>query len=43
MFAPVDDPKIAIAVTSERCQGCFGAQIAGPIATDIADYFLNQG
>ena len=23
-FAPVDDPQIAIAVTIERCTGCFG-------------------
>ncbi len=43
MFAPSDDPKIALAVTSEQCTACFGGTVAGPIATDLADYFLNQG
>ena len=43
MFAPADDPQIAIAATVEECQGCFGGEVAGPIATQVADYFLNQG
>ncbi len=43
MFAPASDPKIAIAVTSEQCTACFGGEVAGPIATQMADYFLGQG
>jgi penicillin-binding protein A len=34
-FAPADDPQIAVAATIERCQGCFGGETAGPIATDV--------
>ena len=40
MFAPIDDPQIAIAATVERCQGCFGADTAGPIATAVAEDLL---
>jgi peptidoglycan glycosyltransferase len=43
MFAPADDPQIAIAATIESCTACFGGEVAGPIATQVADYFLNQG
>jgi peptidoglycan glycosyltransferase len=43
MFAPAEDPQIAIAATIEECSGCFGGEVAGPIATQVADYFLNQG
>ena len=43
MFAPTDDPKIAIAATVERCQGCFGGEVAGPIATAVADELLGGG
>ena len=32
-FAPSEDPQIAVAATIERCQGCFGGEVAGPIAT----------
>jgi peptidoglycan glycosyltransferase len=34
-FAPADDPQIVVAATIERCQGCFGGEVAGPIATDV--------
>src|SRR5918994_587835 len=34
-FAPADDPEIVVAATVERCQGCFGGDTAGPIATDV--------
>ena len=34
-FAPADDPEIVVAATIERCQGCFGGEVAGPIATDV--------
>jgi peptidoglycan glycosyltransferase len=40
MFAPADDPQIAIAATVERCNGCFGGDTAGPIATAVADELL---
>lgn len=42
-FAPVDDPQIAIAATIEECQGCFGGQVAGPIATTVMNEYLNGG
>jgi penicillin-binding protein A len=41
-FAPADDPQIAVAATIERCQGCFGGETAGPIATDVMDTLLNK-
>lgn len=40
MFAPADDPQIAVAATVERCQGCFGGEVAGPIATQVAGEIL---
>src|SRR5918995_6717606 len=39
-FAPADDPQIAVAATVERCQGCFGGDTAGPIATDVMQSLL---
>lgn len=43
MFAPADDPQIAVAATIETCQGCFGGETAGPIATAVADQLLSGG
>ncbi len=40
MFAPADDPQIAVAATIERCQGCSGGGVAGPIATAVAEDLL---
>ncbi|MGH2961685.1 MAG: peptidoglycan D,D-transpeptidase FtsI family protein [Solirubrobacterales bacterium] len=40
-FAPADDPEIAVAATIERCQGCFGGDTAGPIATDVMASLLD--
>jgi peptidoglycan glycosyltransferase len=40
-FAPAADPQIAVAVMLERCQGCFGGEVAGPIATQIMESLLN--
>ena len=40
-FAPADNPKIAVAVMLERCTGCFGGQVAGPIATQVMEDLLN--
>jgi peptidoglycan glycosyltransferase len=42
-FAPTDNPQVAVAATIERCQGCFGAQAAGPVATQVIDTLLNGG
>jgi peptidoglycan glycosyltransferase len=39
-FAPADDPEIVVAATVERCQGCFGGDTAGPIATDVMGALL---
>jgi peptidoglycan glycosyltransferase len=41
MFAPTQDPQIAVAATIERCQGCFGGEVAGPIATQVAESLLD--
>jgi peptidoglycan glycosyltransferase len=41
-FAPAQDPQVAVAATIERCDGCFGAQVAGPIATQIMESLLNR-
>jgi peptidoglycan glycosyltransferase len=40
-FAPADDPQIAVAATLERCQGCFGGDTAGPIATAVMESLLD--
>jgi penicillin-binding protein A len=42
-FAPASDPKVAVAATVERCQGCFGGEVAGPIATQVMDAVLAAG
>ena len=39
-FAPAENPQIAVAATIERCTGCFGAQVAGPIATQVMESLL---
>jgi peptidoglycan glycosyltransferase len=39
-FAPADDPQVAVAATIERCAGCFGAEVAGPIATQVIESLL---
>jgi penicillin-binding protein A len=41
-FAPADDPKVAVAATIERCDGCFGAEVAGPIATQVMEALLSR-
>ena len=40
-FAPVEDPQIAIAVTTDPCAGCFGGEVAGPIATSVMNDLLS--
>ena len=36
-FAPAEDPQIAIAAMLETCTGCFGGEVAGPIAMQVMD------
>lgn len=42
-FAPAQDPQIAVAATVERCQGCFGGEVPGPIATQVMENLLGDG
>jgi peptidoglycan glycosyltransferase len=42
-FAPADNPRIAVAATIERCQSCFGADVAGPVVTQVMDAALAEG
>jgi penicillin-binding protein A len=42
-FAPAQDAQIAVAATIERCQGCFGGDTAGPIATAVMESLLADG
>jgi penicillin-binding protein A len=39
-FAPARDPQIAVAVMLERCTGCFGGTVAGPVATRVMGALL---
>ena len=36
-FAPAEDPQIAVAAMLEECTGCFGGEVAGPIAMQVMD------
>ncbi len=42
-FAPSEDPQVAVAVTIESCTGCFGGEVAGPIATSLMEAALAGG
>jgi peptidoglycan glycosyltransferase len=42
-FAPVQDPKVAVAVTIERTQGGFGGTVAAPIAKSVIQTLLSEG
>jgi peptidoglycan glycosyltransferase len=42
-FAPVGNPKVAIAVTVERTQGGFGGTVAAPIAKTVIQTILSDG
>ena len=42
-FAPVQDPKVAIAVTIEKTQGGFGGTVAAPIAKAVIQTLLAEG
>jgi peptidoglycan glycosyltransferase len=42
-FAPLKNPRIAIAVTVERSQGGFGGTVAAPIAKRVLEALLPRG
>jgi peptidoglycan glycosyltransferase len=42
-FAPIEDPKVAIAVTVERSNGGFGGTVAAPIARSVIQTLLSEG
>jgi penicillin-binding protein A len=42
-FAPVENPKVAVAVTVERTQGGFGGTVAAPIAKQVIQTLLAEG
>lgn len=42
-FAPIQDPKVAVAVTVERSQGGFGGTVAAPIAKAVVQQLLSEG
>jgi penicillin-binding protein A len=42
-FAPVPNPKVAVAVTVERSQGGFGGTVAAPIAKAVIQTLLSEG
>jgi peptidoglycan glycosyltransferase len=42
-FAPVNNPKVAIAVTIQETHGEFGGQVAAPIAKAVVQTLLSEG
>ena len=42
-FAPIKNPRVAIAVTVERSQGGFGGTVAAPIAKAVMEQLLRGG
>jgi peptidoglycan glycosyltransferase len=42
-FAPIQNPKVAVAVTVEKTQGGFGGTVAAPIAKAIIQTLLSEG
>jgi penicillin-binding protein A len=42
-FAPIQNPKVAVAVTVERSQGGFGGTVAAPIAKAVVQTLLAEG
>ncbi len=42
-FAPLADPKVAIAVTVEKTNGGFGGTVAAPIAKEVVQTLLDEG
>ncbi|MBV9471972.1 MAG: hypothetical protein JO206_03315 [Solirubrobacterales bacterium] len=42
-FAPIQNPKVAVAVTVEQTQGGFGGTVAAPIAKSVVQTLLSEG
>jgi peptidoglycan glycosyltransferase len=42
-FAPINDPKVAVAVTIDQTQGGFGGTVAAPIAAKLIQTLLSEG
>jgi peptidoglycan glycosyltransferase len=42
-FAPIGNPKVAVAVTVDQTQGGYGATVAAPIARDVIQTLLAEG
>ncbi len=42
-FAPINNPRVAVAVTIERTQGGFGGTVAAPIAKQVIQTLLSEG
>jgi penicillin-binding protein A len=42
-FAPVNNPKVAVAVTVEQTRGGFGGTVAAPIAKNVIQTLLSEG
>jgi peptidoglycan glycosyltransferase len=42
-FAPIENPKVAVAVTVDESQGGFGGTVAAPIAKDVIQTLLSEG
>jgi peptidoglycan glycosyltransferase len=42
-FAPVQNPKVAVAVTVDKSQGGFGGTVAAPIAKNVIQSLLSEG
>jgi penicillin-binding protein A len=42
-FAPIQNPKVAVAVTIERSSGGFGGTVAAPIAKAVVQTLLSEG
>ncbi len=42
-FAPIQSPKVAVAVTIEQTQGGFGGTVAAPIASAMIKLLLSEG
>jgi peptidoglycan glycosyltransferase len=42
-FAPVNDPKVAVAVTIDQTRGGFGGTVAAPIAAKLIQTLVSEG
>jgi penicillin-binding protein A len=42
-FAPVENPKVVVAVTVDKTQGGFGGTVAAPIARNVIQTLLSEG